>query len=111
MDASRQPYVPLSVPTAARRHMAQRPRRHVAVSHGRRRPPPLGQGASRGATMKLVHAEPVDYEITYGYWKSDLHRSQVLIWSGRRRRRSLGGRFVPHRFVLSPSQTCVRRPP
>ncbi|WP_371659210.1 GNAT family N-acetyltransferase [Streptomyces sp. NBC_00280] len=35
--------------------------------------------------MELVHAESVDHDATYAYWKSDLHRPEVLIWSGRRR--------------------------
>ncbi|MGW1601052.1 GNAT family N-acetyltransferase [Streptomyces eurythermus] len=35
--------------------------------------------------MELVHAEAFDPEATYAYWKTDLHRPEVLIWSGRRK--------------------------
>lgn len=35
--------------------------------------------------MELVHAETINPETTYAYWKTDLHRPEVLIWSGRRK--------------------------
>ncbi|PYC87700.1 hypothetical protein C7C46_02830 [Streptomyces tateyamensis] len=64
--------------------------------------------------MELVHAESTDRGAAYAYWKTDLHRPEVLVWSGPHRvTATLEERGADGTLVLSvpePQRLAVLRP-